>query len=213
MKKRGILAAILIMVMTMLSGCGGMSAEDAQSYLKSVLDASYKGEFGTYVEWTKSTEEEARKLYEANIDVIMQESGLTSLGLSDELVANYRQLFENIINLVKYEVGEAKEAGDKEYTVDVMLEPFAGFDGIAAEAEAAVTAELENITELPEQSAINEMYFQKQYDLMSDRIASPEYGDTVTVTVTVKPDANGVYFIEQSDMTALDEALFPTESL
>ena len=45
MKKRGILAAILIMVMTMLSGCGGMSAEDAQSYLKSVLDASYKGEF------------------------------------------------------------------------------------------------------------------------------------------------------------------------
>ncbi len=94
-----------------------------------------------------------------------------------------------------------------------MLEPFAGFDGIAAEAEAAVTAELENMTEIPEQSAINEMYFQKQYDLMSERIASPEYGDTVTVTVTVKPDANGVYFIEQSDMTALDEALFPTESL
>ena len=38
-------------------------------------------------------------------------------------------------------------------------------------------------------------------------------GGLVDIETDVKPDANGVYFIEQSDMTALDEALFPTESL
>lgn len=213
MKKRGVLAAVLVIVMVMLCGCGGMSAEDAQSYLKSVLDASYKGEFGTYIEWTKSTKEEAKNLYEANIDVAMQESGLESLGLSDELVANYRQLFEDIINLVQYEVGDAEEAGDKEYRIDVMLEPFAGFDGVQEEAEAVVKEELENMTEIPDQAAINEMFYQKRYDLMKEKVASPEYGDTVTVTVTVKPDSKGVYFIDQSDMTALDEALFSTENL
>lgn len=208
MKKRGILSVLLIVVMTMLCGCGGMSAEDAQSYLKSVLDASYKGEFGTYIEWTKSTQEEAKKLYDANIDVAMQESGLESLGLSEELTANYRQLFEDTINLVKYEVGEAEETGDKEYTIHVTLEPFVGYVGIQEEAEAVIQEEMQNLTEIPDQATINEMYYQKRYDMMAERAASPEYGDAVTVEVTVKPDSQGVYFIDQSDMTALDEALF-----
>lgn len=208
MKKSGMLSVLLIVVAVMLCGCGGMSKEDAQSYLKSVLDASYKGEFGTYIEWTKSSQEEAKKLYEANIDVAMQESGLESLGLSEELTANYRQLFEDTINLVKYEVGEAEEAGDKEYTIHVTLEPFVGFEGVQEEAETAVKEEIRDMPEIPDQTTINEMFYQKQYDLMAGKVASPEYGDAVTVEVTVKPDSNGVYFIDQSDMTALDEALF-----
>lgn len=208
MKKSGMLSVLLIAVVMMLCGCGGMSKEDAQSYLKSVLDASYKGEFGTYIEWTKSSQEEARKLYEANIDVAMQESGLESLGLSEELTANYRQLFEDTINLVKYKVGEAEEVGDKEYVIQVTLEPFIGFEGVQEEAETAVKEEIKNMPEIPDQTTINEMFYQKQYDLMAGKAASPEYGDEVTVEVTVKPDSNGVYFIDQSDMTALDEALF-----
>ena len=147
MKKRGILALLLIVAVSILCGCGGMSAKDAQSYLKSVLDASYKGEFGTYIDWTKSTKEEAKKLYEANIDVAIEESGLENLGLSEELLANYKQLYEDVINLVQYEVGEAEETGDKEYTIDVTLEPFIGFEGIQEETETAVKEEL---TKMPE---------------------------------------------------------------
>ncbi len=213
MKKKGILAVLLIVVMTILCGCGGMSAEDAQSYAKSVLDASYKGEFDKYIEWTKSSEEEAKKLYEGNIDATMQQAGFASLGLSDELTENYRQLFLDMIKKVKYEVGEAKEVGDKEYEIDVTIEPFAGFEGVVSEAETVVTEEVTNMTEVPDQNTINEMYFQKIYDLMSEKVASPVYNDPVTVTITVKPDSNGVYFIEQSDMQALDSAMLPAENL
>ena len=46
MRKKGLLAALVILAMMVLSGCG-MSAEDAQSYAKSVLDANYKGESKT----------------------------------------------------------------------------------------------------------------------------------------------------------------------
>ena len=80
--------------------------------------------------------------------------------------------------------------------------------GIQEEAEAVIQEEMKNLTEIPDQATINEMYYQKRYDMMAERAASPEYGDAVTVEVTVKPDSQGVYFIDQSDMTAFDEALF-----
>ena len=208
MKKRGLLAVLLIAVMALLCGCGGMSAEDAQSYAKSIMDASYKGEFDKYVEWTKSSKEEAQKLYESNVDTTMQEAGFSQLGLSD---ANYRQLFLDMIKQANYEVGEAKEAGDKAYTVDVTVKPFTGFDGLQAEVEAATMAEVENI-DVNDQNAVNELVFQKMYDLMAEKIASPTYGEATTVTITVKPDSDGVYFIDQTDMTALDDALFPSDN-
>ena len=170
MKKRGLLAVLLIAVMTLLCGCGGMSAEDAQSYAKSIMDASYKGEFDKYVEWTKSSKEEAN-----------------------------------------YEVGEAKEAGDKAYTVDVTVKPFTGFDGLQAEVEAATMAELENV-DVTDQNAVNELVFQKMYDIMVEKVASPTFGEPTTVTINVKPDSDGVYFIDQTDMTALDDALFPSDA-
>ncbi|MEZ3485870.1 MAG: hypothetical protein K1W22_04555 [Lachnospiraceae bacterium] len=212
MKKRGLLAVLLIMVMTLLCGCKGMSAEDAQSYAKSIMDASYKGEFDKYIEWTKSSKEEAQKLYEGNIDATMQEAGFSGLGLSEELTASYRQLFLDMIKQAKYEVGEAKEAGDKAYTVDVTVEPFIAFEGLQSEVQAAVTEEVQNLAETPDQNTIQEMVFQKMYDLMAQKVAAPVYGDPATVTITVKPDSNGVYYIEQSDMTALDDALFPSDN-
>ena len=211
MKKRGLLAVLLIAVMTLLCGCGGMSAEDAQSYAKSIMDASYKGEFDKYIEWTKSTKEEAQKLYESNIDTTMQEAGFSQLGLSEELNANYRQLFLDMIKQANYEVGEAKEAGDKAYTVDVTVKPFTGFDGLQAEVEEATMAELENV-DVNDQNAVNELVFQKMYEIMAEKVATPTYGDPTTVTINVKPDSDGVYFIDQTDMTALDDALFPSDA-
>lgn len=211
MRKRGLLALLLVVIMTALCGCGGMSTEDAQSYAKSVLDASYKGEFAKYMEWTKSSEEDAKELYEGNIDVTMKEAGFSALGLSEELTESYRQLFLDMIKLAKYDVGEAKEASDDAFTIDVTVEPFIAFEGLQDEVNTAVTEELTNAEQIPSDEEINQMVFQKMYELMAERIASPVYGDPTTVTITVKPDADNVYYIAQEDMTALDDALFPAD--
>lgn len=115
--------------------------------------------------------------------------------------------------LAKYEVGEAQESADDTFTIDVTVEPFDVFEGIADEITAAVTEEMSNMEQLPSDEEINQMVFQKMYDLMAEKIASPVYGDPVTVTITVEPDDDGVYYISEEDMTALDDALFPTDSL
>lgn len=213
MKKMGLLTVLLLAAAVLLCGCkGGMSAEDAQSYAKSIMDASYKGEFDKYIEWTKSDRKEAMELYESNVDATMKEAGFTELGLSGDLTGDYRQLFFDMIKKAKYEVGAAKDLGEKTYAIDVRVEPFTGFEGIQEQVKTAATEELKSLPEVPEQDAVNELVFRKMYELMAQKVAEPIYGEPQTVTITVKRDSDGVYYIDRNDMAALDDALFPSSS-
>ena len=212
MKRRGVLAVLLAVVMTVLCGCsGGMSADDAKSYAQAVMDASYKGEFEDYMEWTNSTEEEAQEMYEGSLDTTMSEAGFNDLGISDELVASYRQLFQDMIGQANYTVDNAVEDGEDGYTVDVEIQPFTAFDGIQDEVNTTLGAELEGRTDLSNDE-LYELIFQRMYELMSDRLASPTYGDAVTVTIRVIPDDDGVYYIPDEDLVEIDDVMFPADN-
>lgn len=71
---------------------------------------------------------------------------LTSVGVSEELSEKYMQLFTDLFKNVKYTVKEAKE--DKDYTVEVEIEPAQIFDSVLeatqAEVESLVTAQAES---------------------------------------------------------------------
>ena len=82
MKKMKCLVLVLVLALSAwtLSGCGGMSEDEAKEYAQAVLDASYKGEFDSYMELTDSTEEEAREMYEGNMDATMAAVGFEEMG-------------------------------------------------------------------------------------------------------------------------------------
>ena len=145
MRKRGVLAAMLTGVMLVLCGCGGMTTDEAKDYVKSALDAGYKTEFKEYAEITDSTEKEAKKEYETNLDNSMKEAGFDETGVSDELKANYRKLFEKMLKSANYKVGEVKEAGDDEFKVSVEVQPFTAFSTVSEELDNWVTDTYSNI--------------------------------------------------------------------
>ena len=203
MRKRGVLAAMLTGVMLVLCGCGGMTTDEAKDYVKSALDAGYKAEFKEYAEITDSTEKEAKKEYETNLDNSMKEAGFNETGVSDELKANYRKLFEKMLKSANYKVGEVKEAGDDEFKVSVEVQPFTAFS----------TDTYSNIEYVPSDEELNEAIMKKMYELMDEKMNNPTYGDKTTVTVNVKVDKDGAYYIPQKDLTAVDDALFPEDSL
>ena len=214
-KKRILSVILAAMMMLALTACGGMTTDDAKTYVQPVLDASYKADFSEYTEQTDSTEEEAQQLFDENLDNIMSMGGFTDAGLSEELSASYRQLFQDMLAQAKYEVGSATEEEDDGFVVEVSAEPFTAFDGLQDEVMSAVEAEMANITDIsqiPSQDEINEMVFQKMYDILVQRVAEPTYGEAQTVEVHVELSDN-MYSINEDDLTELDLILFPADNL
>lgn len=169
MRKRGVLAAMLTGVMLVLCGCGGMTTDEAKDYVKSALDAGYKAEFKEYAEITDSTEKEAKKEYETNLDNSMKEAGFDETGVSDELKANYRKLFEKMLKSANYKVGEVKEAGDDEFKVSVEVQPFTAFSTVSEELDNWVTDTYSNIEYVPSDEELNEAIMKKMYELMDEK--------------------------------------------
>ncbi len=207
MKKRVSLIITMAACFSMLlGGCGKkLSVEDAPAYVQSALDTCYKGEFKTYMEFTNSTEEEAQALYQDGLDANLEASGITSVGVSQELQDQYRQLFTDLLAMSKYTVGEAKEDGDG-FTVEVSVEPFAMFDNLQEEMIEAVYTE--EAAELTTEDELNAFVYQKMYELMSSKLGSPEYGDPQTVTVHIQPDDDGIQTINEDDLVEIDTVMY-----
>lgn len=203
-----VFALVLVISAWALAGCGGMSEDEAKEYAQAVLDASYKGEFDSYMELTDSTEEEAREMYEGNMDATMAAVGFEELGASQEMQADYRQLFLDMAKLAKYSLGDVTEM-ENGFEIQVTVEPFIGLDGLETELTDAVMAQLTESGEIPDDDELNQMTMQTMYDLMQDRLEAPEYGEAESMTIRVTADSDNVYSIPEEDTTALDNALFP----
>lgn len=206
-KRRSVTALLLVLVMVLLSGCANMTKEDAKAYTKATLDARYKGEYKKYMELTKASEKEAKKLHTGDMDA-MFEGG--DFNLPEEMKENYRNLYLDMSKQANYKVGEAKEAKDDAFKVDVTVKPFTGFKGIQEEVAAVVQEEvLGDLSNIPSEDEISALLFQKMYDFMAEKVAAPEYGEEKVVSVNLKPDKDGVYTISEDDMQKLGDALFP----
>lgn len=70
MKKKSIVAVLMVMVMCVLSACG--TKFDAKEYVDACLDVQFKGEYEQYMKMTKASKEDAQKLYKDGIDSFMK---------------------------------------------------------------------------------------------------------------------------------------------
>ena len=142
------------------------------------------------------------------MDATMAAVGFEELGASQEMQADYRQLFLDMAKLAKYSLGEVTEIEDG-FEIQVKVEPFIGLDGLETELTDSLMAQLSESGEIPGDEELNQMTMETMYDLMQDRLEAPEYGEAETVTIRVTADADNVYSIPEEDTTALDNALFP----
>ena len=206
------LAAVLLAAVMMISvtACGGMSSQEAGDYVKSALDASYKGEFDDYVNRTKSTMEEAEQMYETNLQNVMAGAGLTDLGLSDELMAKYRDLFKEMLAIAKYEMVSSEKTEDG-FDVTVSYARYTGMDNLDDEVIEALQSDLSALTKVPSEESLNEVIYGKMYELLSEKIKSPTYGDEGTMVIHVEKGDNNIYSISEDDLTELDSHLYMEE--
>ena len=204
--------AFFIGVCALLTGCG--KKFDASGYTKAVLDVSYKNEIQKYVELTGADEKEADKIFEdnlqSNMDIMLQE--FSGYELSDELEEKYRKLFSDMMKQVKYTVAEAKEVENKNFTVDVKVEPMLIFNDTYQELQkqtedyaTQVSNEVMNGASLPSETDMQTHVFEIYHDILRNYLdQGMKYGDPETITVHVNKDDKNVYTIADEDISKID---------
>lgn len=207
LKRMSVSVLMFALALGTLTGCGGMKAEDAKAYVQATLDAGYKAEFKEYVEITKSKEADAQKFYDENLDLTMSASGIEEMGVSDEMIAKYKELFKVVLSKAKYTVGDVKET-DGGFEVSVNAEPMMVFDGLQEKLIDKLQKKVMSSTEELSEDDINKLAFELLYDMLNEKIEEPSYGEAQTMTVHVEKDSDGVWNIPESDLQALDSALF-----
>ena len=216
MKKRiGLLASLLI-AMLLISACSLMEPFDASGYVRAVLDASTKGEFDAYIEFTDSSKEQAQKMYN---NILNREVKALELDdVSDELLTKFRELFVEIYQLTRYEVLEAEQGEEKTFTVDVRIEPLMIFENLHEEITTAIEEYIQEIFRnatagegVPTDEEVREGAAQRVYEVLAVRLANPVYGERQTLTVVVARDDDNVYGISEADYKKLLNMIFGLE--
>lgn len=197
----GLLSAVMMVSMV---ACG--SGFDAAAYVDSCLDLLTKGETAEYMKMTDRTEEQATSDYEGNIDNMV--NMMSGMGLSDELLEGYRQMYKDLYSKAKYEVKEAKKMDGKDgYVVTVEIQQMTGiFTGLTDELQTEFAAQA---TEDMSQTEQYELMYQLMLDKLNERLANVEYKDAQTLEIEVVGE-NNVYGITSEGYTVIDEALLDT---
>ncbi len=208
--KMRVIAVCVIICGIMLTACG--KKLDAQGYLQAMLDLSYKGDSTAYVEMELGTAEEAAAVFERGIDSEMS-FFKEKLNMSEELVADFQNLFKEIYGKARYTVGEAKEQKDGSFVVEITYERMKIF-------EPALISYNEKIASLPEMWAAmettptQEEMFEDMTEILRDAlresIESAIYEAQETMTIRIELIDN-VYTPNSQDVISLEKALFDTD--
>lgn len=215
-KKLSVLFLFTLLTACMLSGCS-LFDFDASGYIKACLDANAHGEFTEYAKITGISEEEAAKQYNAMLD--QEVSYLSVYNLTEERTQDFRDLYSSIYKNFKYEVGEASKNDDGSYSVPVTSYKLQVFKSIMADAEAYITDYVNQEEQAGNTTTEDDIYTavtDYMYDTLSANLATPEYAEPVTITVTVLPEkreSSIVYSISPAELQTLLQALIDVENV
>ena len=198
---RGKMKKVLALMLTFIfvisaTACGGATKFDAEAYVRGVMDANYKQKYDEYAKARGISEKDAKAEIEDTLDeqVDTELSGLEALGdFTEEEKQEYKDMLVKIDNLAKYEVKEAKEDKDGNFTVT---------------NSTAVAQEMMDQGQDVSQADAS-MFQDLLIQSMQKSIDGNTYGDTTTIEIAVTKDSDGQYGISDSDMEKISTALFP----
>lgn len=207
--RKTVFLLIAVMMISLLGGCARKF--DAAGYTQAVLDVSFKNETAQYIKMTGASKDAAEKIFSKNIDAVM---GVEALKLPKDLQNKFRKLFENLVKDVKYTVGKAVEDKNKNFTVDVKIEPilladsFTEFQKQTKDYANKVSNDVMNGAAAPTQEEMQNHVYELYYNILKKAVDDGiKYGKPETVTVNVNKTKGKIYEIMQSDMNTVTTKL------
>lgn len=199
-----------------LSGCSALSLLtqgdfDASGYVQGIMDSTYKAQFDKYIELTDDTQEKAQAAYDKVMDTKAEAfAAYTSVTLTDEAKAKFVEYSKQIYGNAKYEVSDATKKDDG-FTVDVVISPITILQNITTEGEAFVT-EFNARNSDAEFADFTQEEFEAEYrngimKIFENNISNIQYGEDVTVTVSVTLQDDKIYTMDADEFTKIDSVV------
>ena len=209
----------IVMSLSLFTGCKAKpTPEDAQNYVRAILDIICTGDHDHTVELVDIEEGKEGEFREDILDEIMT-AVTKEQELSDELKEEYRNFFKAAYEKCKYTVGDATELEEGGYDVNVSIEPLKIFDTLdngefEKELEKKVMADPDKFLAMSE-SEQTEYGFKFLVDKLNEDLENPKYGDPVDVTVRYEllDEKENVYGCTEEEGEKLGEHLFDFGSL
>jgi hypothetical protein len=214
-----LLVLMVMMAVSLLTGCGPKkpAPEEAQAYVKAVLDLMCTGEYDNAVNLADIEEGKEAEVRDNLIDEMM--SGISSQSnLNEDVAKDFRDFMIGALEKAKYTVGDAVAADDGGYDVTVSVEPLQLFTGIEDELnsvlEERVAAESDKILGMSEEEQTNYV-MSIVIELLNKKIADPQYDPAEEVVVHYGPmeGQKGVYGCTEAEGEKLGSKLFSTSGL
>ena len=222
MKKLRHLSLIILMMLitvSMLAGCGPKkpAPEEAQSYVKAVIDLMCTGDYDHSVVLADIEEGKETEIRDALIDEMMSAFGAES-NLTDEVVASFKDFMVSALAKTKYAVGDAVETEDGGYDVTVTIEPLQIFTGIDEELNAVLERK---VAEEPDRILAMSQDEQTNYvmeiliELLNNKLKDPQYDppEEVVVHYGILEGQEGAYGCEESEGEKLGSKLFSASGM
>lgn len=194
--KKITLLAVCVMMISVFAGCGNKF--DASKYVQAQMDNSYKNDSTMVVEQKYATAEEAQKVYDEEIDTLVDNFFL-GVSVSDDVKSRYADIFKDMLASAKYTVKESEKQSDGSYTVAVEYQQLKLFEPT-----------MNKLTENADQIDISDLdgYFNLMADYMEEILGGDiEYGDAETMDLHIEI-VNKTYTLNNSDLQTLNNGLF-----
>ncbi|MBQ9045606.1 MAG: hypothetical protein IJ112_06650 [Oscillospiraceae bacterium] len=201
-------AMLLVLCMIFaLAACGSRkpTADDAEKYVKAVLDILCTGDYDHSVKLVDA--DELENVVSDAIDEVLDEMS-DSIELTDEVKDSFRDVMLDMLAKSKYTVGDAVEV-EGGFDVPVTIEPLdleASIDAAGEKvAESIMTdPDIENLTE---NELINKVIL-AVIDELKVELDDPTYKEGTEVTVRFEELEDGVYGVNEAGGEELGKALF-----
>ena len=141
------------------------------------------------------------------LNAIVGFSTLLAQADTEEEKQEYKDMLVKIDNLAKYEVKEAKEDKDGNFTVTIEVTPSDVYQTLEDNSTAVAQEMMDQGQDVSQADA--SMFQDLLIQSMQKSIDGNTYGDTTTIEIAVTKDSDGQYGISDSDMEKISTALFP----
>ena len=212
-KRFSLITLALVLVIGMLSGCSSKpKPEDAQAYVKAVMDVICLGDYDHSVNITDIEGGKEGELRDQVIDEMLAAFG-TDQGITDDVKIKFKDCLVDAFSKARYSVGDAVATDDGGYDVAVTIEPlqlFAGFnENFENTVKERAAADYERVAAMSTEE-VNAFVMDILVDMINDNLADPQYDapETVTVHYGLMDEENNIYGCTSEEGEKLGAKIF-----